>query len=90
LRQAIDDHAVLWFVVDEIGKMELFSAAFRETMLAALDSPKPVLATIMRASHPWGEAIKSRPDVTLIEVTPSDRQGLPEQILHWLQVWLKT
>jgi len=81
---------VLWLVVDEIGKMELFSAAFRETMLAALDSPKPVLATIMRASQPWGDAVKSRSDVTLIEVTPANRQGLPEQILHWLQVRRKT
>lgn len=71
-------------VIDEIGRMELFSPAFREAVQMALDSPKQVLATVMARSQPWVDAIKARPDVTLVEVTPLNRSTLPEQILHEL------
>jgi nucleoside-triphosphatase len=72
-------------VVDEIGKMELFSSAFREAVEEALSSPKPLLATVMAASQPWVNALKSRADVSLIEVTPANRQALPDRILDWLR-----
>jgi nucleoside-triphosphatase len=71
-------------VIDEIGKMELFSPRFREAVQAALASPKPVLATVMAAPHPWVDAIKARSDVLLVEVMPANRQRLPEQVLRWL------
>lgn len=69
-------------VIDEIGRMELFSPAFREAVRLALDSPKQVLGTVMARSQPWVDAIKARPDVTLVEVTLLNRSTLPEQILH--------
>ncbi len=72
-------------IVDEIGKMELFSAAFRDAVSAALDSAKPVVATIMAGSQPWVDAVKTRPDTTLVEVTRDNREELPELVWRWLQ-----
>ena len=63
-----------WVVVDEIGKMEEYSRAFREEMIRALDSPKRVLATIRLHDSLYTEAIKSRPDVELIRLTVPERE----------------
>ena len=81
LNRAVRQPGVLLVVVDEIGKMELFSSAFREAVERALDSPKLVLGTVMARSHPWVDAVKARPDVNLVEVTTLNRGTLPEQIL---------
>lgn len=88
LQRAVEQPHVAVVVVDEIGKMELFSAAFQEAVEDALSSPKPVLGTVMAGSQPWVNALKSRVGVTLIEVTAVNRQFLPERILRWLQGFL--
>jgi nucleoside-triphosphatase len=85
LRRAVTQPGVAVVVIDEIGKMELFSAAFRDVVLEALESPKAVLATVTAASEPWVNALKRRGDVTLIEVTPANRQAMPDRVLCWLQ-----
>ncbi|MFQ5997563.1 MAG: NTPase, partial [Dehalococcoidales bacterium] len=56
-------------VVDEIGKMELFSANFREAVLEIIDRGKRVLGTIMLNPNPWADTIKRHPQVNLVEVT---------------------
>lgn len=71
-------------VIDEIGKMELFSAAFREAVLAAIESEKLVIGTIMLRSHPWADAIKAHPQVTLIEITKANRDMAVQLILDSL------
>ncbi|MDZ7262785.1 MAG: NTPase [candidate division KSB1 bacterium] len=45
-------------VIDEIGKMELFSEKFKQAVLAALNSEKPVLGTIMLGSTAFVDTIK--------------------------------
>lgn len=82
--EAVEHPDVSVVVIDEIGKMELLSPAFRLAVLAALDSPKLVLATAMARSEPWLDVVKARPDVTLMEVSRSNREALPERILLWL------
>ena len=72
-------------VVDEIGKMELFSASFRETVLAIIDSGKKVLGTIMLAPNPWADAIKCQPQVNLVEVTRTNYDRVLDDIRHWLE-----
>lgn len=71
-------------VIDEIGKMELFSAAFREAVLIAIESDKFVLGTIMLRPHPWADAIKSHPQVTLIKITEANRDTAVQLILDSL------
>lgn len=72
-------------IIDEIGKMELFSVAFREAVLAALDSPMPVVGTILSKPHPWADALKVRPDVRLILVTLENRNQLAQVLLDQLK-----
>ena len=71
-------------VVDEIGKMELFSASFREAVLQIIDSGKRVLGTIMLSPNPWADAIKRKPQVNLVTVTRANHQEVLEELLCWL------
>ncbi len=72
-------------VIDEIGKMELFSARFREAVSQAIDSGKRILATIMLNPNPWADDIKRRPQVNLITVTRGNYQQVLEELLRWLK-----
>ena len=72
-------------IVDEIGKMELFSANFREAVLHIIDSGKKVLGTIMLSPNPWADAIKRQPQVSLVSVTRANYQQVLEELRHWLQ-----
>ncbi len=72
-------------VVDEIGKMELFSANFREAVLQIIDSGKRVLGTIMLNANPWADAIKRRPQVNLVVVTRVNYHQVLEELLCWLK-----
>ena len=72
-------------VVDEIGKMELFSANFREAVLHIIDSGKKVLGTIMLSPNPWADAIKRQPQVNLVSVTRANYHQVLEELRHWLK-----
>jgi len=71
-------------VVDEIGKMEMFSPQFRDTVSAIIDSGKRLLGTILLNSHPWADTIKRRPQVTLITVTRANSTQVREELRTWL------
>ncbi len=83
LRQAIDNCEII--VVDEIGKMELFSPAFREAILEALDSGKRLLGTIMLQSHPWADQIKQDSRVKILQVSRANRPQIMEELLEWVR-----
>ena len=72
-------------VIDEIGRMELFSANFRQAVSHIISSGKRVIGTIMLNTNPWADAIKSRPEVHLTTVTQNNHQQLLEELLHWLK-----
>jgi len=64
-----------FILIDEIGKMELFSPIFKEKVESLLDSSKRVIATISKISHPFIEKIKKRKDFLLVdldEVSPEE------------------
>jgi nucleoside-triphosphatase len=71
-------------VVDELGKMELASAAFRAALVELLGRDVAVVATIHLARHQLTDALKRRPDVRVVRVTEATRDGLPEQLRDWL------
>lgn len=73
-------------VIDEIGKMELFSEEFRKAVLEAIERGKPVLGTIMSAPHPWADAIKAHSAVMLLPINEDNRGSLPSAILEALQI----
>lgn len=69
-------------VIDEIGKMECFSARFREAVVRALDSDKVVLGTIGLGGDKFIRTLKEREDVLLLEVTEQNRDALVKD-LKW-------
>jgi nucleoside-triphosphatase len=72
-------------IIDEIGPMEIRSAIFRDAVNEALDSEVLLFATIFARSLPFTDAIKSRPDVTLIEVRPDNRERLVSELSEKFQ-----
>src|SRR6266480_860982 len=83
IRQAVRERRHV--VIDEIGPMEIRSAIFRDAVNEALDSEVPVLATIFARSMLFTDAVKSRPDVTLIDVRPDNRERLVSELSDRIQ-----
>jgi nucleoside-triphosphatase len=73
-------------VVDEIGKMELFSQRFREVVLAAIEGDTMVVGTVMKARNPWADDLKALPQVTLLEVTEANRDHMARRVLSLLDI----
>jgi nucleoside-triphosphatase len=71
-------------VIDEIGKMELLSARFREAVLKILNSGKRLLATIMLNPNPCADAIKSLPQVKLVNLTRTNHPQVMAELQDWL------
>lgn len=84
LRRAIEGRR--YVVIDEIGKMELYSLEFRRAVVEALESEKVVLGTVMAGPHLWVDTLKARPQVTVLTVTEGNREGMARQILEMLRV----
>jgi nucleoside-triphosphatase len=82
VREAIRSRDVV--VIDEVGKMELFSSHFRDAVMGALESDKKVLGTIMSHPHPWADAVKRRPEVETVSLNRSNRGEVVERVLAWL------
>jgi nucleoside-triphosphatase len=70
-------------VVDEIGKMELFSPRFREAVSEVVASGKKVLGTIMLNPNPFADAIKRQPNVNLLTVTRENYETVLAELLKW-------
>ncbi len=72
-------------VVDEIGKMELFSNKFRDAILKALDSENKVLGTIMLQENPFCDKIKQRKDTRVFYLTRENKEKVKKEILCLFQ-----
>ncbi|MBI3065708.1 MAG: NTPase [Deltaproteobacteria bacterium] len=68
------------YVIDEIGKMELFSRKFAGRLVDLLAEPTAILATIAQKGMGLIEQIKNRDDIELIEVSRKNRDRLVDQI----------
>jgi len=82
LRRAIEERR--YVVIDEIGKMELYSQEFRGAVGEALNSEKIVLGTVLAGPHPWVDTLKAKPQVTVLTVTEGNREGMARRILDML------
>jgi nucleoside-triphosphatase len=70
-------------VIDEVGKVEVESQAFIDTVKEALDVDKPMILTLHKKSrNPLLQDIRRRDDVRVLEVTPTNRNILPYKILR--------
>ena len=78
--KAVEDADII--VVDEIGPMELFSSPFKEAVMKAIKSMKPMLGTIHYSLHDaFIEEIKAEKRVVIIEVTNENREYLHTNII---------
>jgi nucleoside-triphosphatase len=68
-------------VADELGKMELASAAFRATVVELLGRDVAVVATVHQTRDRFTDALKRRPDIRVVRVTEATRDALPEQLM---------
>jgi nucleoside-triphosphatase len=82
LRRALKESDFI--VIDEIGKMELLSPQFKETVTQAINSGKKVLGTIMLNPHPFADEIKRHPEVEMLLVTKDNRTEVMGKVLNWL------
>ncbi len=71
-------------VVDELGKMELASAAFRAAVVDLLGRDVAVVATVHQARDRFTDGLKRRPDIRVVRVTKATRDALPEQLVDRL------
>ncbi len=75
-------------IIDEIGRMELHSVAFRNAVHRALSAPTPLLATIMERPNEYCDEIKQRPDVVLLSVSLQNRGEMPCKVADLLRTYL--
>ncbi|XP_047311480.1 cancer-related nucleoside-triphosphatase [Impatiens glandulifera] len=72
------------FIIDEIGKMELFSASFFPAVLKVLESNIPLLATVPIPKSgrdiPGVARVKNHPGATIFSVTTANRDTMKEQV----------
>jgi len=82
IQQALRECDVI--LIDEIGKMELLSPQFRETVWQAINGGKKVLGTIMLNPNPFADEIKHHPEVKTLLVTGDNRKQALAEIQSWL------
>ena len=73
------------YVIDEIGKMECLSQRFVSRIEHLLHSHKAMLATVAKQGSGLIETVKQWPGSELWEITYSNRDALPLQVVQWLQ-----
>lgn len=68
-------------IIDEVGKMELFSQTFRDLVTQVVEGQHPFLLTVTQTPLALPQELLAREDVTVIQITPENREALPDQIL---------
>ena len=71
-------------LIDELGKMELASIAFRDAVADLIERDAPVVATVHAFRHPFTDALKARPDAEVVHLTRQNRDELPRLLAQKL------
>lgn len=82
VKEAMENRRIA--VIDEIGSMEVMSEPFRKTVLEALNSRLPVLATIRLGAQPFTDAVKKMQDTQVLVLTPAGFREARDQVRAWL------
>ncbi len=82
VRRATDQ--AQYVVIDEIGKMELFSEKFRRAVLEAVRSDRCVVGTVMRGRSRWVDGLTALPHVLVLELTEANRDQMVQRVLDLL------
>jgi len=79
LEEAISSGGLI--VIDEIGRMELFSRKFQDAVVRALDAENPFLGVIKERGNGFVNGIKDRADVRLFTLTRENRRTLTREVM---------
>ena len=71
-------------LIDELGKMELASRAFRDVVADLVERDTPVVATVHVFRHPFTDALKTRADAEVVHLTRQNRDELPRALAQKL------
>ncbi|MFF3627434.1 nucleoside-triphosphatase [Streptomyces sp. NPDC002164] len=72
-------------LIDELGKMELAHRPFQDAVRALFAADSDVVATVQAQHGPLTDALKHRTDIELLQVTPANRDTLPERLAARLE-----
>ena len=75
----VDDNQTI-VVIDELGKMELLSEAFRESVELLFQRDNDLVATVHVYRHRFTERLKRSPTTEVLKVTNANRDALPHDI----------
>jgi len=84
IKKAIGTSKII--IVDEIGKMELFSEKFKRELIRALDSEQKVLATITLSNLEFVNEIKRRDDCNVLFLTRENFNLILDKIKKWILI----
>jgi len=88
IRNALRDTEVV--IVDEVGPMELLSAAFKQVIEDVVDSQKLVLGVIHHSARDSiVDSIKKRSDAEIVELTVGNRHELHNALIVKAMQFLK-
>ncbi|MHA1889091.1 MAG: NTPase [Promethearchaeota archaeon] len=77
-----------FIIIDEIGKMELFSEKFVRCVYETLTKNCSVLATITSRPNPVADDIKRVPGIEIIEITRMNRNIIPQIVYQKILKYL--
>lgn len=72
-------------IIDEIGKMEMFSEKFKKAVISALSSKNLVLGTIKLMPDSFTTKIKTRSDTKIFHLTLENRKEVKLAIINLLK-----
>ena len=73
-------------IIDEIGKMECFSAVFRDMIIRILEEDCLLVATIAKRGNEFIEGIKKRNGILLCELTRENRDTILPLLLERIRL----
>ncbi|MCG3259364.1 MAG: 50S ribosome-binding GTPase [Candidatus Heimdallarchaeota archaeon] len=80
VKQDMEEFSYDWIILDEIGKMELFSTKFKQFVEKCLEQ-KCVLGTIMMRDNDFTSKTKNRLDTIVYQLTEKNRSQAEKDII---------
>lgn len=87
IRRAVQSAQLI--VMDELGRFELGAPAFRNAVMEALSSPVPVVGVLKADANSFLDAIRSRDDTMILEVSETNRDEISLCLEGWLACVLR-
>lgn len=72
-------------IIDEIGRMEIYSLEFQKAVIRALDSNKPVLGVIQQRENKFLDSIRSRNDIEIFLLEENKHEEVFQKIKDSIQ-----